>query len=240
MIRLREQGEHENDCRQLRGGFSIYSLVLFDLDGTLLNTVPMITACFQQVFWEFGRRRISENEVHALFGPGESIIFRREFGDQWPEVLESYLKCYRQKQQNLRLDPAILTVIERLRSDGIKLGIVTNKERDTTTLTLEYLGVQEQFDLVVTAQDVPRPKPFPDGILMALERFGAGKHEAVLIGDTPNDIRAAQSAGIDIIHAAWYLSEKPDGTVEVPVVSSIEDLLPYLWDHGQPAAYTER
>ena len=87
-------------------------LVIFDLDGTLIDTVPLITRCFQKVFRKYGHRELTDEQVHAMFGPGESVIFAREFGDRWPEILADYLECYQAGHDTVTLSPEIVGVLD--------------------------------------------------------------------------------------------------------------------------------
>lgn len=204
-----------------------FDAVLFDLDGTLIDTVPMITHCFQEVFARFGGVDLQETDVHALFGPGESVIFARTFGSRWHEVLAAYLECYRRGHQLLTVPPDVRQFVEQLRGQGIKTAIVTNKERDTTTMTLEHFGLVSSFDLVVTAQDIPAPKPAPDGIWKVLRQFNVSRDRAVLVGDTLNDVGAAKAAGIAVIQATWFLSHPP-ASRSWPTAAVLDDLKRHL------------
>ncbi len=175
----------------------------------MIDTVPMITRCFQHVFSKYGHKTLSDADVHALFGPAESVIFSREFGSRWPEMLTTYLQCYRQGHATLSMSEDILQLVKDLRSHGRKLAIVTNKERDTTSITLDYFDLSKTFDVVVTAEDVPQPKPWPQGIQTALQTLGVEPARAVLVGDTMNDVNAANAAGIAIIQATWFVPNPP-------------------------------
>lgn len=179
--------------------------LLFDLDGTLLDTVPLITTCFQKMFQKYGNTEISTEAVHALFGPGESIIFRQKFGNQWEKVLQDYLECYVQGHNQLQIESWVLDLLKELHAQHIPLAIVTNKERDTTSLTLDYFQLSHYFSMIITAQDVERPKPHPDGIVKILQALDVPAQDAILIGDTMNDKEAARQSGIQFIQALWYV-----------------------------------
>lgn len=175
----------------------------------MIDTVPMITRCFQYVFSYYGHKTLTDADVHALFGPAESVIFSREFGDRWPEVLTTYLQCYRQGHATLSMSEDIMQLMKDLHGHGSKLAIVTNKERDTTDITLNHFDLAQMFDVVVTAEDVPQPKPQPYGILSALRTLAVDPSRAVLVGDTMNDVNAAHAAGVAVIQGTWFVPNPP-------------------------------
>ena len=213
------------------GGFWL-TVVLFDLDGTLLDTVPLITLCFQRMFKKYGDVAISEEAVHAMFGPGESVIFRREFGERWESVLRDYLGCYDKGHEFLAVEPWMMDILSDLRARTVPTAIVTNKERDTTRLTLERVGLSPYFDLIVTAQDVERPKPYPEGIAKALKTLGATKDEAIFLGDTMNDRQAAQAGGVKFVQALWYVpSSKWPHDPMWPMAYTAQDAAAVLASH---------
>ncbi len=217
------------------GGFWL-TVALFDLDGTLLDTVPLITSCFQQMFQKYGKVAISKESVHAMFGPGESIIFKREFGDRWEHVLRDYLDCYNKEHEFLDVEPWMRDILNDLRARGVPLAIITNKERDTTTMTLEHVGLSPYFDVIVTAQDVEHPKPSPEGILKVLKMLGSQKSEAIFIGDTMNDRDAAQASGVKFVQALWYVPKSQwPSNLQWAVAYSPEDARAVLASHGEAA-----
>ncbi|MCL4496462.1 MAG: HAD-IA family hydrolase [Firmicutes bacterium] len=208
------------------------AVALFDLDGTLLDTVPLITLCFQRMFRKYGNYDISQEAVHEMFGPGESIIFRREFGDLWETVLADYLDCYAKGHDQLAVEPWMMEILKGLRAKGFPLAIITNKERDTTQLTLDHVHLSSYFDVIVTAQDVEHPKPYPDGILKALKTLGATRDEAIFIGDTMNDRDAAKASNVKFVQALWYVpSSKWPRDPAWTVACSPNDLRDVLASH---------
>lgn len=182
---------------------------MFDLDGTLLDTVPIITHCIQKMFLEYGNKALSERDVHQLFGPGESIIFGHAFGqDQVGSIMASYLKCYGQHHNQIVLNDKITALLKMVRTLGLKTAIVTNKERDTTAITLDYFGLRGYFDVIVTAQDVGEPKPSSEGILWALRELKTPIDECLFVGDTLNDVQTAERSGVPFVQALWFVPKR--------------------------------
>ncbi len=114
-------------------------------------------------------------------------------------------------------------MLPRLRADGRRLGIVTAKRRETVQLAFDRLpGLEERFDVVVTAEDTARHKPDPAPLVAALERLQAPASEAAYVGDSPFDVRAAKAAGVFAIAVGWggihsgetLRRERPDAFVE--------------------------
>lgn len=166
---------------------------------------------------------MSKEAIHALFGPGESIIFGRAFPDRLADVMRDYLDCYTRAHSGLTLDAAIRDLVAELAGRHVRLGIVTNKERDTTAITLAHFGLSDWFGVVVTAEDVPAPKPAPDGIRLALSQLGHREGPVLLIGDTLNDVRAAKAAGIDIVQALWFVPpDERTGRPAWPVAETVD------------------
>lgn len=206
-------------------------LVIFDLDGTLIDTVPLITRCFQKVFRKYGHRELTDEQVHAMFGPGESVIFAREFGERWPEILADYLECYQAGHDTVTLSPEIVGVLDGLAHLGIKMAIVTNKERDTTDITLAHFNLRHYFIKIVTAKDVAHPKPSPEGINLVLNTCEENSADAIMIGDTNNDREAALASDVPFIRALWFVpsSEWDKDTTEVKAetIHDLKEILPY-------------
>ncbi len=169
----------------------------FDCDGVLFDTVRANTAYYNAVLAHFGRppltpEQFDYTQMHTadgaiahLFGDGAAFeaaqAFRREMG------YERFIA---------RMEPAVdlKPVLSRLRTRH-RTAIATNRS-DTMTRVLEVFGLRDYFDLVVTALDVPRPKPHPDQLHRILDHFGVGPGEMLYVGDSLLDQQAAQAAGV--------------------------------------------
>ena len=165
--------------------------VLFDLDGTLINTGALYAEAYRRAFaaeletvptWEEMLRRSPASERLFLldwFGP--------ELGDRLHErMCESYE-----------------ALAEELLGGFVTMGVVTGKSRRAFAATCRSLPLERYFDVVVLEDDVPAPKPDPEGLVRALSALDAAPHEAVYVGDTPMDVEAAHRAGMTGASALW-------------------------------------
>lgn len=175
--------------------------LLFDLDGTLVDTIDLIVHCFARLLEPATGRPWGRDEIVALFGPTEPAILAR-FG--LAGALPDFLACYERSHDRLaRPFPGVAAALERARRAGLRLAVITNKGRETTAITLRRTGLASCFDAVVTGDDTGRPKPDPAGLLLALERLGVAPGEAVFVGDAPSDVEAGRRAGVGTWAVAW-------------------------------------
>jgi len=179
---------------------------LFDLDGTLTHTMPLVLDALRAALApSFGRWPDTE-EVRRLLGPPEADILARAAPDD-PEATERFYRYYREHHQRAaHVYRGVRPMLTALWDRGHPLALVTNKGRRSTAITLEELGLRRFFHVVVDGEDTGRPKPAPDGIALALERLRTPqvlRARAVYIGDMPSDLAAARAAGIAGWAAAW-------------------------------------
>lgn len=179
--------------------------LLFDLDGTLVDTVGLILSSMHAAFEGHPGRRPTEAEWIA--GMGKPLrVQLAEFVA--PEQLEQVVDRYRTHQQanHDRMTRAFEGAVEtlaRLKGRGHAIGIVTSKFLQPAERTLRYVGLAPYVDVVVGADSVPRTKPDPFPVLHALERLGRMPPRALFVGDSPHDIAAGNAAGIVTAAALW-------------------------------------
>ncbi len=209
-----------------------YRTVLFDLDGTLIDSGASILASFHHATETVLGRRYADEVVLANVG-GHGI--HRQMAEFDPERVDDLVQAYREHNltlaRKIRLFPGIDGVLERLRAAGTSLGIVTIKGRVTVEAMWELLPLGSYFETVVTGDDVERHKPEPDGLLLALERLGSAPHEAVYVGDAPFDIQAAHAGGLGSIAVTWggiHPRERLEPESAGALVESPEELLAAL------------
>ena len=179
--------------------------VLFDLDGTLVDTVGLILSSMHAAFEGHPGRRPTEAEWIA--GMGKPLrVQLAEFVA--PEQLEQVVDRYRTHQQAnhdrmTRAFEGAVEAVARLKGRGHAIGIVTSKFVQPAERTLRYVGLDPYVDVVVGADSVPRTKPDPFPVLHALERLGRTPPRALFVGDSPHDITAGNAAGIVTAAALW-------------------------------------
>ena len=202
-----------------------YETVLFDLDGTLIDSGSLILASFRHATQEVLGRMIPDAVLMAGVG-GHSIQEQmREFDETRADEL---VRVYREHNMTIYRDvrafAGVEGVLERLRVEGRRLGVVTVKGRPTVDVTFEVLPLGGYFETVVTGDDTERHKPDPEPLLLALERLGVSAESAAYVGDSPFDIRAAKAAGMVAVAVAWggihplprLEAEEPDAVVNEP------------------------
>ncbi len=182
-----------------------FPVVLFDLDGTLIDSGPMIVASMKHAAKAVLGREIPEEVLAAAVGgPGLVAQMQALAPDRVDDLVAAYREHNEPLHDELEAFWEVIEVLPRLRAQGRRLGIVTAKRRATVGLAFERLPeLEANFDVVITSDDTERHKPAPDPILAALDRLAARTAEAVYVGDSPFDIRAAKTAGVHAVAVAW-------------------------------------
>jgi len=201
-----------------------FPVVLFDLDGTLIDSGPIIMASMRHASLSVLGRELDEERARAAIG-GPGLM--EQMRDLDPERVDELIAAYRAHNAPLhdQLDPfpEALAVLQVLAGEGRRLGVVTAKRVETARLAFERFPVlEETIELLVGWEDSPRHKPHPDPILVALERLGAAPADAAYVGDSPFDVGAARAAGVFAVAVGWggihseeaLLAMEPDVLVE--------------------------
>jgi pyrophosphatase PpaX len=207
-----------------------YGTVLFDLDGTLVDSGAMILASFQHATKTVLSREIPEHELlSAVGGPG----LREQMEAIDPARVEELIEVYSAHNAGLHdeLQPCvgILDALAQLSAERRRMAVVTAKRRTTLALAFEVLPeLRRFFDVTVGAEDTTRHKPNPDPLLLALERLGANADDAVYVGDSPFDIQAAKAAGVGSVAVTWgriHSRERLEREEPDAIVDTVEELL---------------
>jgi pyrophosphatase PpaX len=189
-------------------GSGDWRAVLFDLDGTLADTVPLILRCYRHTMREHrGRELPDELWVRTIGRP-----LRSAFGDFTgdPGEVERMVRTYVEFQRSVHDEmvsafPEARDALEGLRARGVPVGVVTSKGAEMTGRTLARCGLDDVLDVLVTADDVTRSKPDPEPVIKALERLGLVHAPAnvLFVGDSPHDLVAGRAAGVKTAGAVW-------------------------------------
>jgi pyrophosphatase PpaX len=181
-----------------------YPNVLFDLDGTLIDSGAIILASFKHATQTVLRREIPEAELAAQVGGSNIYDQMRAIDEQRAEEL---VRVYREHNEplhdELEVFEGVEHVLAELRRQGRRLGIVTAKRRKTVELAFAVLPLERYFDAVVTSDMTDRHKPDPAPVLAALELLGARPDEAAFVGDSPFDVGAGKAARVYTVAVAW-------------------------------------
>jgi pyrophosphatase PpaX len=210
-----------------------YPTVLFDLDGTLIDSGAMIVASMRHAATTVLGREVPDEELKAAVGgPGLIAQMRALDASRVDELVEAYRLHNEPLHAELEPCAGIEDALDELQRQGRRLGIVTAKRRATVRLAFDVLPwLEESFDLVVGAEDTERHKPHPEPLLHALERLGARAEEAAYVGDSPFDMRSAKAAGTAAIAVTWggiHSAERLEREEPDALVDDAEELLGVL------------
>jgi pyrophosphatase PpaX len=200
-----------------------FPVVLFDLDGTIVDSGWMILASYRHATQTVLGRDFPDDVLMARVGAGRLEDQMSEFdAEKAVELARAYRDFYAPLHSELQAFPGMLELLRRLDAEDRLLGIVSAKRHDIVQLALDALGFGETIDVVVGSDEAQRGKPNPDQILVALDRLDADRDDTAYVGDAPFDIAAAKAAGVHAIGVTWggiharerMESERPDAVVD--------------------------
>jgi HAD superfamily hydrolase (TIGR01549 family) len=176
--------------------------LIFDLDGTLADTLPLCFLAFRRSLRPYLGRDLTDEEISRHFGPSEEGIFQRLVPHAWQDCLNAYLDVYaREHAAYGQAFPGLPDVLESLSRRRVRLGIVTGKGARSAALSLEAIGIRPYFDTVETGSAEGGIKP------AAIRKIAAAWELApariAYVGDQPSDVRDARDAGVIPLAAAW-------------------------------------
>lgn len=217
-----------------------FDLIIFDLDGTLIDNRAAIRENFNYALSTHGFPQLEDKRIDAMIGTPLIEMFERILPKQdthlAPQLVDTYVRRYRQTSHvgTVVLEDVIPT-LEQLREDGFKLAVATTKANNTVSPLLESVGLHRYFDLATGRRDGMRNKPYPDMLNYVMKELGVKSEESAMVGDTPVDVMTARNAGIYIIVVTSgvrlgitaldkILDAKPDA-----VINSLEHLRSYLY-----------
>ncbi|MBK1617676.1 phosphoglycolate phosphatase [Lamprobacter modestohalophilus] len=215
-------------------------MVLIDLDGTLVDSVPDLTFCVDEMMARLGRPPRGEPAVRQWVGNGvERLVVRALTGQldgepdaaDFERALPIFLELYAENTATRSvLYPGVREGLDLLRARGYRLGCVTNKAGRFTEPLLKAVGIRDTFELVVSGDALPEKKPSPLPLLHAAKHFGVEPTAALMLGDSVSDVRAARAAGFGIIcvsygynHGDDIRTAEPDAVIDA--LTELDDLL---------------
>jgi phosphoglycolate phosphatase len=206
------------------------------VDGTLVDSVPDLAYCVDEMMKALGREPHGETKVRDWVGNGVERLTRRaligqldgepsdeDFAKGYPIFLELY-KDNTSKRSCLY--PGVREGLDYMKSQGYRLGCVTNKDAQFTIPLLKGLGIYDEFGIVVSGDTLPVKKPDPQPLLHAAAHFGVGAEDSLMLGDSKSDVTAARNAGFQIVCMSYGYNHGEDIRNYHPdaVIDSMEEL----------------
>jgi pyrophosphatase PpaX len=184
--------------------------VLFDLDGTLIDSIPLIRLSFEHTFHQLGLPW-GKGEVLNTIG----LPLRDVAEDYAPGNAETFLAVYAEFQKKtqdklLKPFPETKKTLNHLQEKGYHIGVVTSKRRKATKTSLDITELKKYLEVVISVEDAQKPKPNPDCLLAALKQLDIQPNEAVYIGDSIYDILTGKNAGAATIGVTWGIAAKEE------------------------------
>ncbi|MDT8405342.1 phosphoglycolate phosphatase [Sulfuriflexus sp.] len=215
-------------------------MVLCDVDGTLVDSVPDLAYCVDEMMKQLGMPVRGEERVRQWVGNGVERLVERALVndlDGYPdEALKAkaypiYLELYAENTcVRSTLYPGVREGLDYLKKAGYKLGCVTNKAEAFTVPLLKQLGIYDEFAIVISGDTLPKKKPDPLPLLHAAEFFGVSPQQSMMLGDSVSDVKAARAAGFQITcmtygynHGENIADANPDGLIDS--MAELESLL---------------
>lgn len=181
--------------------------VLFDLDGTLVDSLPELYHGVHTVLSDMGLKAPSQEAVGAMIGRGILVLVQRLCAalgiavesEQGRDLFDRLLKAWSESGgRHMDFYPGVIEGVEQLKDKGIRVALVTNKQRSLTVEFLQSRGLESLFDTVVAGDDCPNNKPAPDMLIRAMTEMNVCASETVMVGDSRNDALAGRAAGVSV------------------------------------------
>jgi pyrophosphatase PpaX len=205
--------------------------VLFDLDGTLIDTNELIISSFLHTMETYYPGQYGRNDVLPFLGPSLQETFEPMNPEGYEEMITTY-RTYNLANHDLLVKgfDGVYETVKTLKENNFKLAIVTTKRSDVVQMGLKLSDLGEFFDVIVALDDVEKPKPDPEPLLKALDLLGSSPETAIMVGDNHHDIVGGQNAGTKTVGVAWSIKGKAHLEQYNPdyILDTMADLLPIL------------
>ncbi len=195
--------------------------IIFDMDGTLVSSLPVIYHCENEISRKYLKTSLTLEEVIAKFGPPAYAIIKG-MTQNLPDAVQcravsDYYECYRTHVSSRGLVfPGIPELLRKIKGSRYRLALFTGVEKKMMEYTLNPFKLSDYFEVLVTADDVQKSKPDPEGINLALNRINTDAKESMYVGDSPADMIAGKRAGVLTGAALWSPENRGNPTREHP------------------------
>ncbi|MGQ9617486.1 MAG: HAD family hydrolase [Candidatus Aminicenantia bacterium] len=199
--------------------------VVFDLDGTLIDSHPITLSAFKAVLKKWGNVDLTDEAIYDSFGPPEKIIFRKYVEEENLEnCYREYVKIFEENHTQIEVFGGIENVLSTLKRMGIAVGVFTGRGRELSLKILRFKRLSNYIEELVSSEDVQNPKPYPDGVEEICRRLGIKTSNCLHVGDSFMDIKSGKNAGVITAGALWgtrnrerLLKESPDFILNSPL-----------------------
>jgi phosphoglycolate phosphatase len=206
-------------------------MVLIDLDGTLVDSVPDLSFCVNEMLREIGRPEVTETKARDWVGNGVERLVKRALTNTmeddpekvvFDQAMPFFMDCYQKNTcVNSVLYDGVAEALAWMEAEGFLLACVTNKAATFTHPLLETMGIMKYFKTVVSGDTLAYKKPRPEPLWHAAEQLGVSAAESLMVGDSTNDVTAARSAGFPVAcvtygynHGKDIRDAKPDAVMD--------------------------
>ncbi len=188
--------------------------ILFDFDGTLVNTNEIIKLTLNEISIKYAGRELAEKDFDDMLGKPLKDQMAQIYGlngheleSKYPEFLALYRELYNSRREDLTKEfVGIREMLEALQSKGFSMGIVSSKGTGGIRHGLEKFGLSKYFSLVLSKYDVENSKPNPEGLLKAMKALDSNTGNTIFVGDSRHDLLAAKNAGVPFVLVAWTIA----------------------------------
>lgn len=222
--------------RALCGG-ELPRLVMFDLDGTLVDSVPDLATAVDRMLVELGREPAGVERVRQWVGNGARVLVRRALAGgldhsavgeaESEEALARFLDIYADCHELITLYPGVHELLEALSTAAVELAVVTNKPERFVAPLLEQVGLGGYFRWIIGGDTLPQQKPDPAALLQVMRLAGVSQEQSLFVGDSRTDVLAARAAGVPCVAVSYGYNHGRPVAEEAPqlVVDSLAELL---------------
>ena len=213
-------------------------LVMFDLDGTLVDSVPDLAAAVDQMLLALGRPAAGVGAVRHWVGNGARVLVRRALAGaleheaveeaEAERALALFLEAYADSHSLTQVYPGVRTTLKWLKAQGVEMALITNKPEQFVAPLLDEMKIGRYFRWILGGDTLPQQKPDPTGLLQVMKMAGVAAHEALFVGDSRNDVLAAKAAGVLCVALSYGYNHGRPIAEESPalVIDDLRALLP--------------
>ena len=189
----------------------MYKNILFDFDGTLIDTNELIILALNETAKKYLNRSLSNEDLHSILGKYLEDQMKNLSPDHYLDMVAFYKEFYRENQDKMTKEfPGIREMLQDLKHLGCKIAIVSAKGRGGIEHSLKLFKIEDYIDVIISAYDVQNNKPHPEPALKAIEALAANPDETIIVGDSPYDILCGKNAGIKAALVDWTIFPKED------------------------------